>query len=65
MKDPRTITIIVMNIVLGTLVMILLWGAAAELVHEFVSRFRRRRAAYRELDRDMKTYFRDNGPRVG
>lgn len=57
MKDPRTITIIVMNIVLGVLVLILVWGVAAEVICEFVGRLRKRHSAERELDRDMERYF--------
>ena len=65
MKDPRTITIVVMNVVLATLVLILVWGVAEEWLREFLGRIKRRHAAIRNLDREMKTWFGGHGPRVG
>jgi uncharacterized membrane protein len=57
MSDPKTFWLTVTNIILGVLVLLLLWGIVAGTICDLVARFRKRRAAMREMDREMKDYF--------
>lgn len=57
MPDPRTFWLTVTNLVLGLVVILLLIGVATGVLCEFVSRFRKRRSADEELERDMHEMF--------
>jgi hypothetical protein len=57
MKDPRTIFLVVTNIVLGAAVLLLILGVVTGTLCELVVKLKRRHDAEAELDRDMHHMF--------
>ncbi len=57
MPDPRVFWLTVTNIVLGLLVLLLVVGIATGVLCDLVARIRKRHAAVREMDGDMRRYF--------
>lgn len=59
MSDPRTFWLTVMNVVLGLAVVLLVAGVVTGILCEMVAKWRKRRAVWDELDRDMWRAFHD------
>ena len=57
MKDPRTIYLVVTNIVLGAAVVLLILAVATGTLCDFIVKLKRRHDAEAELDQDMHRMF--------
>ena len=57
MSDPRTIFLVVTNIVLGVAVVLLVLGVVTGTLCDLIVALKRRHAAWAELDRDMHRMF--------
>ncbi len=62
-SEPNTFWLVVTNIALGAIVLVLVLGVATGVICEFVQRFRNRRSALRELDRDIQQMFHPGAPK--
>jgi hypothetical protein len=62
MHDPRTFWLTVTNIALGAALLLLILGLVTGVLCEFIAKLRRRHAAERELDREMRHWFGESHP---